>query len=42
MEEKNIKFEELNLSTNIKKALVDAGYENTTPIQEKAIPKILE
>jgi ATP-dependent RNA helicase DeaD len=42
MEEKNIKFEELNLSTNIKKALVDAGYENTTPIQEKAIPMILE
>lgn len=42
MEEKNIKFEELNLSKNIKKALAEAGYINATPIQTKSIPQILE
>lgn len=42
MEKNSIKFEELNLSQNIKRALLEAGYENTTPIQEKSIPQILE
>lgn len=42
MEEKNVKFEELNLSENIKKAIADTGYEYATPIQSKAIPEILD
>lgn len=42
MEEKNEKFEELGLSNKINKALQDAGYEKTTPIQAKAIPQILK
>ena len=42
MEENNIKFEELNLSKNVKRALKEAGYEYATPIQTKAIPQLLE
>lgn len=34
-------FKDLDLHTNILKALKDAGYENPTPIQEKVIPEIL-
>ena len=35
-------FEELNLSKNILEALKDEGYTNPTPIQQQAIPVILE
>ncbi len=35
-------FEELNLLKNIQQALADEGYENPTPIQEQAIPVILD
>ena len=35
-------FNELNLNEKTKKALKDAGYFNPTPIQEQAIPVILE
>ena len=35
-------FEELNLNEKTKRALQDAGYVNPTPIQEQAIPIILE
>ncbi len=37
-----MKFEDLNLLKNIHQALIDEGYENPTPIQEQAIPIILE
>lgn len=37
-----MKFEDLNLLKNIQQALADEGYENPTPIQEQAIPVILE
>lgn len=37
-----MKFEELNLSRNIQQALTDEGYENPTPIQQQAIPVILD
>ncbi len=37
-----MKFDELNLLKNIQQALTDEGYENPTPIQEQAIPVILE
>lgn len=42
MEKKNLKFEELNLSNNIKKSLLDNGYVEATEIQSRAIPFILE
>lgn len=42
MEEKEVKFEELNLSDKTKKALQDAGYVVATPIQASAIPFIIE
>lgn len=42
MEEKEVKFEELELSREVKKALNDAGYINATPIQAQAIPYVLE
>lgn len=42
MENSNIKFEELNLSDNIKKALAEMDYIETTPIQAQAIPYILD
>lgn len=35
-------FEELNLNEKTKRALKDAGYVNPTPIQEQAIPVVLE
>ena len=37
-----MKFEELDLSENLKKALKDAGYIEATEIQEKAIPYVLQ
>lgn len=37
-----MKFEDLNLLKNIQQALVDEGYEAPTPIQQQAIPIILE
>ena len=37
-----MKFEDLNLLKNIHQALIEEGYENPTPIQEQAIPVILE
>ncbi len=36
------KFTDLNLSPKVLKAVVDAGYETPTPIQEGAIPPALE
>ncbi len=36
-----ITFEDLNLNTNIKKALAACGYTSPTPVQEKAIPEAL-
>lgn len=35
-------FDELNLIRNIQQALAEEGYKNPTPIQEQAIPIILE
>lgn len=35
-------FEDLNLIRNIQQALTEEGYKNPTPIQEQAIPIILE
>lgn len=37
-----MQFNDLNIIKPILKALKDEGYENTTAIQEKAIPKVLE
>lgn len=37
-----IKFEELPISSDVKKAVADMGFEEPSPIQEKAIPQILE
>lgn len=37
-----IKFEELDISNNILKAVEDMGFEETTPIQTNAIPLILK
>lgn len=37
-----MKFEEINLSENIKRALAEYSYEEATIIQEKAIPVVLE
>ncbi len=37
-----LKFEEINLSDEIKKAVSDMGFEEMTPIQSKAIPKLLQ
>ncbi|SMB92304.1 ATP-dependent RNA helicase DeaD [Desulfonispora thiosulfatigenes DSM 11270] len=37
-----LSFEDLNLSAEIKKAVADMGFEETSPIQAKAIPVILE
>lgn len=42
MEKIELKFEELELSDNIKKGLKDAGYITATEIQQKAIPEILK
>ena len=37
----NLKFEELNLSKELLKAISDMGFEQTTPIQSKSIPEII-
>ena len=37
-----MKFEDLNLLKNIQHALADEGYESPTPIQQQAIPVILD
>ena len=37
-----MKFEELNLSASLLKAVTEKGYETPTPIQTKAIPAVLE
>lgn len=37
-----MKFSELSLDENLLRAIDDAGYANPTPIQEKAIPPVLE
>lgn len=34
----NIRFEDLGLSEKILKAVADMGFEETTPIQARAIP----
>ncbi len=39
---KNLRFEELGLSPEMKKAISIMGFEEATPIQSMAIPKILE
>ncbi|MFW6036036.1 MAG: DEAD/DEAH box helicase [Halothermotrichaceae bacterium] len=39
---KKIKFEEINISTDILNAVNDMGFEETTPIQTNAIPPILK
>ena len=35
---KRIKFEELNICNDIKKAIADLGFEEPTPIQSSSIP----
>ena len=37
-----LNFEDLNISPEIIKAVKDMGFEEATPIQSLAIPKILE
>jgi ATP-dependent RNA helicase DeaD len=37
-----LKFDELNLSKELTKAITDLGYEEATPIQSQAIPFLLE
>jgi len=37
-----VKFEELNLSKEVLKAINEMGFEETTPIQAKAIPHVFE
>ena len=37
-----MKFEQLKIEKNILKALAEAGYEQPTPIQEKAIPPVID
>ncbi|MTI47064.1 DEAD/DEAH box helicase [Sporosalibacterium faouarense] len=37
-----VKFSDLNISKELEKAIADMGFEETTPIQTKAIPHILE
>ena len=39
--DKEIGFKDLNLSKPIMQAVADAGYENPTPVQAKAIPAVL-
>ena len=38
----NLKFNELNLSEGMQKALDAMGFEEATPIQSKAIPPVME
>lgn len=37
-----LRFEDLNLSKEIQKAVTDMGFEETSPIQSKAIPQMLQ
>ena len=37
-----LKFEDLNLSKEVTKAVADLGFEEATPIQSQAIPFLLE
>jgi ATP-dependent RNA helicase DeaD len=37
-----LKFDELNLSKEVLKAIADLGYEEATPIQSQAIPFLME
>ena len=39
---KTLKFEDLNLSKDIEKAIADMGFEEATPIQAEAIPVIMD
>ena len=39
---KNLRFEELNLSGEILKAIENKGFEEATPIQAQSIPYIME
>jgi ATP-dependent RNA helicase DeaD len=39
---KTLKFDELNLSKEIQRAITDMGFEEATPIQSQAIPAIME
>ena len=36
-----LKFEELNLSKEVQRAIADMGFEEATPIQSQAIPAVL-
>ena len=38
----HIKFEEMNISNEILRAVLDMGFEEATPIQAQAIPMVLE
>lgn len=38
----NAKFEDLNLSKDIQRAVADMGFEETSPIQQRAIPVMLQ
>ena len=38
----NVRFENLNISEEMKKAIKDMGFEEATPIQSQAIPLVLE
>ena len=38
---KTLKFDELNLSKEIQKAVEEMGFEEATPIQSEAIPAIM-
>ena len=38
----HIKFEEMNISNEILRAVLDMGFEEATPIQSQAIPAVLE
>lgn len=38
----NLLFSELNLTNEVKQALIDMGFEEATPIQSKAIPEIMK
>ena len=37
-----VKFDELNLQPQILKGIREMGFEETTPIQSKAIPMVME
>ena len=35
-------FEELNISPEIRRAIIEMGFENPMPVQEKVIPLVLD